>query len=225
VGESEVGPYACQDGSDDDGDGFIDCQDPECFAEPVCPAVEHACSDGVDNDNNGAADCADIRCAWACAALSASTCAAPKRVFTFGASGLPIVIPPTARFVGGAPVFASPTGSIVAAAVRINAAHMYMLDLELYLTSPGGVRRLLTGRNGGTGTGYINTVLYDAAPGVIGSTGLNTPPFTGNYQPEEPLSAWTASAAQGLFGLYVEDWSSRDGGTLTETSLALCVAP
>ena len=75
--KSEAG--ACGDGINNDGfgwngDGPTDCDDADCWDDPVCtgvpvtpapsPAVE-ICNDGIDNDNDGAIDCADLDCAEA----------------------------------------------------------------------------------------------------------------------------------------------------------------
>jgi hypothetical protein len=51
----------CADGLDDDGDGLIDCADPQCASFNNC--VETACADNMDNNDNGLADCADPNCA------------------------------------------------------------------------------------------------------------------------------------------------------------------
>ena len=49
---------SCNDGVDNDGDGLIDCDDPECFGQD-CPEV---CDDEQDNDGDGWVDCADTDC-------------------------------------------------------------------------------------------------------------------------------------------------------------------
>ena len=56
----------CTDGEDNDGDGFIDCNDIDdccvpgtgCEEAPVCNMVE-ICDDGIDNDGDGLEDCDD----------------------------------------------------------------------------------------------------------------------------------------------------------------------
>ncbi|MBJ93051.1 MAG: hypothetical protein CMP23_01100 [Rickettsiales bacterium] len=55
----------CADGLDDDGDGLIDCADPDCASSWWCSVAadrEQDCSDGVDNDGDGLSDCADADC-------------------------------------------------------------------------------------------------------------------------------------------------------------------
>ncbi|MCI0479953.1 fibronectin type III domain-containing protein, partial [Candidatus Uhrbacteria bacterium] len=62
---------ACSNGADDDGDGLIDCQDPECATLGICapppvPVPENtnvACSNGADDDGDGLIDCQDPECA------------------------------------------------------------------------------------------------------------------------------------------------------------------
>jgi hypothetical protein len=69
-------PVKCNNDDDDDGDGLIDCYDPDCkFFEPgLCPAVEtncnltgqsNCCKNSVDDDFDGLMDCADLDCSSA----------------------------------------------------------------------------------------------------------------------------------------------------------------
>ncbi len=57
----------CDNKSDDDGDGLIDCEDPDCATSALCtvstPTTETSCSDGVDNNGDGKIDCDDSDCA------------------------------------------------------------------------------------------------------------------------------------------------------------------
>ena len=50
----------CDDGIDNDGNGFTDCDDFDCAEDPAC---EEDCSDGIDNDEDGTIDCDDLGCA------------------------------------------------------------------------------------------------------------------------------------------------------------------
>lgn len=62
-----ISPYAkevCYDTIDNDCDGLVDCDDPECTGAPNCmpqPTPE-LCDDGRDNDNDGLIDCDDPDC-------------------------------------------------------------------------------------------------------------------------------------------------------------------
>jgi hypothetical protein len=51
----------CTDGIDNENDGFVDCCDSECAADPACQR-ETACSDGLDSDCDGLTDCDDLDC-------------------------------------------------------------------------------------------------------------------------------------------------------------------
>jgi hypothetical protein len=52
----------CNDGIDNDGDGLIDCDDPDCAGRSYCQILPEICNDGIDNDKNGLIDCADPAC-------------------------------------------------------------------------------------------------------------------------------------------------------------------
>jgi hypothetical protein len=51
----------CNDGVDNDGDGYTDCVDPGCRDILPCSDTEY-CTDEVDNDGDGRTDCADHDC-------------------------------------------------------------------------------------------------------------------------------------------------------------------
>jgi hypothetical protein len=54
----------CNDGIDNDGDGKIDGEDPDCQTPPTQegPPGDATCSDGIDNDQDGDTDGADSDC-------------------------------------------------------------------------------------------------------------------------------------------------------------------
>jgi hypothetical protein len=52
----------CTDGIDNDRDGHLDCDDPDC--RELCDMTERGrCADQVDNDNDQMIDCKDPDCA------------------------------------------------------------------------------------------------------------------------------------------------------------------
>jgi hypothetical protein len=59
---------SCDDGSDNDCDGAVDCDDADCAGDPACEVCtitenpEASCDDGSDNDCDGAVDCDDSDC-------------------------------------------------------------------------------------------------------------------------------------------------------------------
>ncbi len=49
----------CDDGVDNDQDGYLDCLDNDCIADPACGEL---CHNGADDDRDGAIDCLDSDC-------------------------------------------------------------------------------------------------------------------------------------------------------------------
>jgi fibro-slime domain-containing protein len=66
----EVTLKECANKTDDDGDGLVDCGDPDCGIFEMCFDTSGVdaentlsrCGDGIDNDGNGKTDCADGTC-------------------------------------------------------------------------------------------------------------------------------------------------------------------
>ena len=54
------GSENCTNGFDDDGDGYVDCNDFDCRGDVACPG--EICDDGVDNDGDSYVDCDDYGC-------------------------------------------------------------------------------------------------------------------------------------------------------------------
>ncbi len=50
----------CENEVDDDGDGLVDCLDPDCSFTPNC--ASEICGDGIDNEGDGLTDCLDPDC-------------------------------------------------------------------------------------------------------------------------------------------------------------------
>ncbi|MFH1054575.1 MAG: hypothetical protein V1744_00615 [Candidatus Altiarchaeota archaeon] len=71
---------SCDDGVDNDGNGKMDCADPNCYGrigpgEAVCALKESSaslCTDNVDNDADAVVDCTDPDC-WGIGGCSAKT--------------------------------------------------------------------------------------------------------------------------------------------------------
>jgi hypothetical protein len=58
---TEDNDVVCVNGVDDDGDGILDCADPDCAAIVAC--IENLnCTDLIDNDGDVEADCQDADC-------------------------------------------------------------------------------------------------------------------------------------------------------------------
>jgi len=51
---------SCSNLVDDDGDGFVDCDDSDCRFDTAC--IPEVCDNGVDDDGDGLTDCDDLEC-------------------------------------------------------------------------------------------------------------------------------------------------------------------
>ncbi len=63
--EGPPGDATCSDGTDNDGDGLVDMNDPDCVPPPAPvegPPGDPSCSDSIDNDNDGLLDMNDPDC-------------------------------------------------------------------------------------------------------------------------------------------------------------------
>lgn len=58
----DLTPEDCYNGLDDDGDGLIDCDDPDCAEDPYCLPPPENCANGIDDDGDGLIDCDDPDC-------------------------------------------------------------------------------------------------------------------------------------------------------------------
>ncbi len=57
----------CNDGSDDDGDGTVDCSDLDCLGNGMCAEADEGCFDGLNSDGDAQTDCDDRDCSSECA--------------------------------------------------------------------------------------------------------------------------------------------------------------
>lgn len=94
--------------------------------------------------------------------------------------------------------------------VGVAITHPYCDDITITLTSPAGTTITLTSGNGGAGDNYTSTFFSHSATTPITS---GSAPFTGNYLPEESLSAFDGELADGIWTMTIEDTYSADDGT------------
>lgn len=95
--------------------------------------------------------------------------------------------------------------------VVVNITHGWDSDLSLRLRGPDGTTVTLSNRRGGNGNNYTDTVFDDEATRTIAS---GTPPFTGSYRPETPLSAFDGKTTNGTWILEIQDHISDQDGVL-----------
>ncbi|MBC8462202.1 MAG: proprotein convertase P-domain-containing protein [Deltaproteobacteria bacterium] len=115
----------------------------------------------------------------------------------------------------------SDTFSISDVNVTIDITHIWVGDLWIYIKSPDGTNVTLSRWNGGSGDNYTNTTFDDEASTSIVD---GSPPFTGSFRPEEPLSAFDGKTTNGTWTLYVDNWGPADG-TLNSWSLTVPSSP
>lgn len=112
-------------------------------------------------------------------------------------------------------------GKIADVNVQIDITHPYVADLDIFLTAPNGSRIELTTDNGQSGADFSGTIFDDdAATSITAVTNLDAP-FSGSYQPEQPLAALNGLKPVGDWTLEVGDDTGGDTGTLNAWSLMI----
>ena len=107
-------------------------------------------------------------------------------------------------------VFVNRAGTITDVNVTIGTIlHTRTGDIEFSIKSPAGTEVILASRRGGSGANYINTVFNDSASQPISS---GTPPFTGSFRPETPLSALNGQNMLGEWIFRINDNQTSDTG-------------
>ena len=96
--------------------------------------------------------------------------------------------------------------------------HSYDGDVTFALRAPNGTEVTLTANNGASGDNYINTIFNDSATTPIAS---GTAPFTGTFNPTNPLSAFNGLDAYGWWRFKVSDNASGDTGHVTQYCVQL----
>ncbi len=236
----------CDNDFEDDGDGYIDCDDSDCALTEAC-APEALCQDGEDDDDDGATDCDDDDCALApncspegscsngsdddldgqtdcadddCELFCLAGCVDGESLITVPAIGLPQVVD-TSDVVVSFPVNAD--GWLAGAAVRFSIQHTFPSDLDISLESPDdGPVIVLSSDNPASNTGedYVDTLVGAGATVSITTGGT---PFTGNFKPEESFDLVTGLPARGDWRVVVHDDFAGETGTVQSMELYACV--
>ncbi|UOE40351.1 proprotein convertase P-domain-containing protein [Chryseobacterium suipulveris] len=110
-------------------------------------------------------------------------------------------------------------GNITKVKVKVNLTHTWVGDVEMKLIGPDNTEVMLANRRGSSGDNYTNTIFDDDATTAISS---GTPPFTGTFKPESPLSAFNGKPITGNWTLRITDKANGDGGQLLNWSLEPC---
>jgi len=107
------------------------------------------------------------------------------------------------------------SGTLLDLHVTINILHTYDQDLRISL-SHESVTVLLSDSNGQWYDNYLETTFDDDAETPISE---GEPPFTGSFQPEEPLAGFDGLDRAGIWTLIVEDQLTGNTGTLLDWTL------
>jgi subtilisin-like proprotein convertase family protein len=105
--------------------------------------------------------------------------------------------------------------------VKLDIDHTYDGDLYLHLQGPDGTDVTLVYRRGRSGNNFKGTVLTDGASLIVLQ---GTAPFSGNFRPEQSLSAFAGKNAKGVWKLWVEDQAWGDQGRLNSWELKITAA-
>ena len=200
------------DQSDIDGDGLGDVCDDDIDGDGLlnqddnCPSTFNP--DQVDLDDNGIGDLCDVTCTTSVYSdgtfVLDDDSAQPELVFI-------------------AQVDIEENLTITDVTVSVNIEHTWTRDLLIGLVNPDGTTGVIladaAGPFGQT-TGFINTVFND---GFETSVLDGEDPFTGEFSPQEPLSAFNGQQAPGTWTLVIIDQDPAfDGGTFNGFELEIC---
>lgn len=123
---------------------------------------------------------------------------------------------------------AAPTGTCNATVGNTNAAadHTFIGDFIFKLTSPGGTTVTLVNRRGGTRENICNTLLDDDGgyPALSTVTSVTGQFLSGNFAPDNALSAFDGPSPNGTWTLNVSDNAGIDVGSMRRFSLVFTTA-
>jgi hypothetical protein len=232
---STLSPEICNDGIDNDGDGLVDCHDPDCSGIdgcPVCGQVENpegtaiALPDGISSGTTCSTDAQ-------CSATPATPNCVYKECHASYVSKL--------NFIG------FPQGSTLDDTTKLlkvcaKLEHSYLHDLQIELIAPSGqtaAMQKFVGRVGpkiflgipvdddtsavGIGWDYCWTMGPTAMTTMFNSTmvaGDYPTVAAGDYLPDVPFTALQGATLNGTWEFRVTDLYAIDNGNLFSWSIA-----
>ncbi|MGK2857796.1 MAG: S8 family serine peptidase, partial [Thermoanaerobaculia bacterium] len=115
--------------------------------------------------------------------------------------------------------------SNVSGSTTVGLNHTFVNDLEISLLSPGATNVIVINRTDGGGNNFCQTALDDESAGANIQTVLTaSAPFTGNFTPNAPLSAFDGEDPNGIWNLGVVDYFIGDTGSIRSFTLTLTPA-
>ncbi len=142
---------------------------------------------------------------------------------TYNYTGAAVPVPDN-NAIGATATISVPTaGTISAIRIRINNfTHTWDSDMAFTLIGPDNTTDFLINHRGGNGDNFFDTVLDDSATVPISG---GSPPFTGSFRPESPLSVYQGKAINGTWALKMVDNVSSDAGILETWSIDIQSSP
>ncbi|GAA1975975.1 S8 family serine peptidase [Amycolatopsis minnesotensis] len=152
---------------------------------------------------------------------------------TFAYAGAPVAIPDSDPSGASVPIQVSGIGRAAKLSVSIDGTacttdagattvgidHSYVNDLTATLTAPDGSKAILLQRNGGSGNNLCKVVFADDAASAFATVTAANAPYTGTWQPRNPLSAVRANAVDGTWTFSAIDGVAGDAGSIRAVSL------
>ena len=103
--------------------------------------------------------------------------------------------------------------------VTVSINHTWLGDVTVTIESPQGIEITLFPNLGGAEDNLTDTEFNDAAPIGIAQ---GSPPYTGRFQPAEPLAEFNDGPGTGMWTLWMYDnFPSLDDGTLISFEMTL----
>ncbi|MEO1007692.1 MAG: S8 family serine peptidase [Planctomycetota bacterium] len=105
--------------------------------------------------------------------------------------------------------------------VRIDIAHDFVSDLDISLIGPQGQIVTLANGIGGSADNFTNTIFdSEATRSIVAATPADAP-FSGLWAPQDSLTVFNDTAANGLWRIVIRDTKGNDAGSLLEWELDL----
>lgn len=141
---------------------------------------------------------------------------APVQTVTLCSNTTPVPIPDLGSVYDTIPV--NITGGVQDIDVTVNISHTMDKTLNISLISPQGSVVNLSSGNGGNNSNYTGTIFDDEASVSIL---MGSAPFTGRFKPEQPLSTFDNTGADGKWVIRVQDSIISHTGTLDSWCVTL----
>jgi serine protease len=134
-------------------------------------------------------------------------------------TAVPVAIPDSNATGVQVPVTVNASGTVGDVNANLSLTHTWDSDLIISLLAPDGTTTaVLANRRGSSGDNYTNTSFDDEAANPISS---GTPPFTGSFRPDAPLTIFDGLSAPGTWNLKVADLAASDTGSVTSFNLTV----